>query len=91
MNELAEMYEFPAYGEKNDKEAIHWYSAAAEAGHCQSMVTIGYYYAYGVHVPRDLDVAEDWLSRAYRLGSQAAARKLKEIGRPAKEGINVRP
>ena len=48
----------------DEAEAIHWYRAAAEQGHCEAQYELGSRYAEGKGVPKDETEAVCWLRRA---------------------------
>ncbi|MCC1494905.1 hypothetical protein [Cognatishimia sp. F0-27] len=54
-------------------ESVRWLTAAAEAGHDEAMVELGYALGLGLGVARDVPTALDWLDRAEAAGHPRAA------------------
>ena len=50
--------------EKDQAEAIKWYTKAAERGYDKAQYSLGYCYYYGDGVERDLETAKKWYDKA---------------------------
>ncbi len=64
---------------RDEQQAAHWLSRAAEAGNAYAQMTVGDLYAAGTGVPRDLRQAALWRNRAAEQGNAAAQAKLGEM------------
>lgn len=63
--QLAQRYEHGTLGVSVDLSgALHWYTAAAEAGHRPSMQALSQLLAAGAGAPRNADAARQWAARA---------------------------
>ena len=61
---LAVMLERGAGPKKNMREALRWYSKAAENGYAPAMLNLGFIYVKGVSVPQNFKKARDYFERA---------------------------
>ena len=61
---------------KNDDQALAWHTKAAELGHDESMVWLGYFHRFGIGVNRDLKQAFHWYQRAAEAGNDAGMENL---------------
>ena len=61
------------------REAVKWYTRAAEAGHTIAQNNVGWCYANGEGVVRDFAAARTWWRRAAAAGDADAANGLAEI------------
>lgn len=71
---------------KDEAEAAHWLSLAAQHGHVEAQFRLGQLLIHGSSAVRDSVKGAQWLLSAARLGSQPAARELGDLYR---EGIGV--
>ena len=66
----------PGHGvPQNDKQAIYWYTKAAEQGHTDAQKNLGFMYAQGHGVPQNRILSSVWLSLAAAHGDEFAIRK----------------
>jgi len=61
------------------REAVKWFTRAAEAGHASAQINLGSCYANGSGVARDLAAARTWFSRAASAGLPRAAAALARL------------
>jgi len=60
----------------DEEQASQWHTQAANLGHDESMVWMGYFYRYGIGVQRDLKLAFEWYKRAADAGNDAGMENL---------------
>lgn len=60
----------------DDTEALKWFRLAADQGHAQAQANLGYMYANGRAVPRDLAQAAFWYRKAIAEGIANAQNNL---------------
>ncbi|MCA9000961.1 MAG: sel1 repeat family protein, partial [Planctomycetes bacterium] len=67
-----------AYGDLHEDSAgaREWHAQAAELGHDESMVWMGYYCRFGIGMPRSLKRAFEWYKRAADAGNDAGMENL---------------
>ena len=61
------------------REAVKWYTRAAEAGHVSAQYNLGACYADGDGVARDLAAARKWFARASAAGDADATAMLAQL------------
>ncbi|MCA9028839.1 MAG: sel1 repeat family protein [Planctomycetaceae bacterium] len=71
----------------NVKQAVHWYTLAAERGDSQSQCSLGVHYMNGDGVPRDPKVAANWYRQAALQNDEWACYLL---GLCYRDGLGVR-
>ena len=64
---------------KDYKQAVYWYSKAAEQGLAEAQYNLGLCYYEGKGVPQDYKQAVYWLSKAAEQGLAEAQESLKKI------------
>ena len=62
------------------QEALRWYRKSAEAGNANAMTNLGVMYKDGLGVAQDDQEALRWYRKAASLGSDAAKKRLNELG-----------
>jgi len=70
------------YGEgvsQDVKEAVTWYTKAAQQGHTDAMNWLGDLYQDGIFVPQDDNEAVKWYLKAVQKGDAEAQSKLDEM------------
>lgn len=73
MYHLGQLYEKGAGVEQDDKAAVHWYALAAKQNDTNAAFEMGVAYAKGIGgLPKDLNLAIDFYTRAAKKGSIAA-------------------
>jgi TPR repeat protein len=79
--DLYKLGEAAFYGESNVsiRDALEYYTRAADAGHVQAMVRIGQIYEQGYDVDRDMVRALSWYRKAAGLGNTQAMVKLARL------------
>ncbi len=60
----------------DEDSSRHWHSQAADLGHDESMVWMGYYFRFGIGVGRDLKQAFAWYQKAADAGNDAGMENL---------------
>lgn len=60
---LARMFDEGTLGKVDRLQAFQYYLLAAQRGHTGSMLMTGLFYAEGGLVPKDITIAEQWISR----------------------------
>ena len=70
------------------KEAIKWYTKAAEQGHSGAMVSLAWIYKRGKGVPQDYKKAFELYSKASELGNLTAMQEMAELYSKG-EGVEV--
>ena len=74
---LGEMYYSGKEGVSKDrKEALKWYTIAANKGHVESQYSLGYLYLHGQGTAKNEIAAKKWLKKAAAQGSELAMREL---------------
>jgi len=66
---------------KDEKEAVRWYTKAAELGQREAMTGLGRCYEYGTGVDKDIDKAVEWYRKAAKLGQEMAKENLRRLGK----------
>lgn len=67
---------------KDDTQAFHWYSEAAEQGHLAAQTNVAVFFAQGVGVPKDYVMAYKWFSVSSQRGmsqNDTALQKLEQV------------
>jgi len=65
---------------RDDKEAVKWFKAAADAGYERALYNLGYCYEMGTGVDRDTDLALEFYQKAAAKGSDLAKKRLQLYG-----------
>ena len=63
---------------KNYKAAVKWYRKAAEQGYAKAQNNLGWMYATGTGVPKDMTKAKYWINKAYEGDDAKASNMAKE-------------
>jgi TPR repeat protein len=69
---VGEAYDSGTGVSRDYRQALHWYTRAAEEGHAEAMNRIGILYATGDGVPQDYVAAVEWYRRSADRGSASA-------------------
>jgi TPR repeat protein len=77
---LGEIYEKGIGIPKDQAKAIDLYRMAASHSNVTAMTRLGIVYLDGIGTEKNLSEARQWLEKAAKMGSDAAEKKLKEIG-----------
>ena len=67
------------HGAQDYKQAVYWYSKAAEQGHALAQYNLGYYYREGYGVSQDLEQAICWYSKSAEQGNTCAQEALERL------------
>ena len=58
---------------------MYWYREAAEQGYAEAQYYLGFCYAYGYGIEKDLKQAEVWYHKAVKQGHAKAREALKKL------------
>ena len=78
-------------GPRDEKEAIKWYTRAAEAGHSLSQYDLGFMLILGEGVEKDIDKGLWWIEQAAMCGECCAERLLVDIYEKGLFGVGSDP
>ncbi|CEI92148.1 hypothetical protein CU097_002131 [Rhizopus azygosporus] len=76
---------------QNDTEAYLWAKKAAEKELPKAEYAMGYYTEMGIGVPKDLDKAKRWYTKAANHGDEKAIQRLKVLERSESTPLKRRP
>ena len=62
-------------------KAFYWYNKAAENGNAEAQFYLGYYYAKGLSVTKDMQKAHYWMQKAADQDDEAAKEWLEEYNK----------
>lgn len=80
MYNLGQHYEKGVGVAKDDKQSVHWYKKSAKHHHAFAEFEMGYAYAEGIGgLPKDINLAIDWYTKAANQGGVPAQHNLAHI------------